>query len=71
MCLKEGRITQATMADHIQEHGGDWNEFRLGAIQSLCSNCHNSRKRYLRSLGYGQAIGQDGWPIDPNHPANK
>jgi hypothetical protein len=71
ICLAESRITPAVLADHVQSHHGDWNKFRLGKLQSLCSRCHNSRKRLEETLGFSSAIGRDGWPIDPRHPANR
>jgi hypothetical protein len=31
-CLKAGQVTPATVADHIEPHGGDWNKFRTSAL---------------------------------------
>ena len=45
MCLLDGKVAVAVVADHIVHHGGDWNQFWLGKLQSLCQNCHESRKR--------------------------
>ncbi|WP_208821389.1 HNH endonuclease [Bradyrhizobium neotropicale] len=70
-CLERGVITKATVADHVQPHKGDWNKFCLGELQSLCTDCHNSSKRYVELRGYRMDIGDDGWPLDPNHPANR
>jgi hypothetical protein len=62
----------ATVADHIQPHNGNWNEFWLGELQSLCAPCHSSTKRTMELRGYdASAIDDDGWPTDPRHPANK
>jgi 5-methylcytosine-specific restriction protein A len=66
-CLKAGRFTPATVADHIEPHGGDWNKFRTGRLQSLCKPCHDGkwasdRKRYRCD------IGEDGLPLDSRHP---
>jgi len=68
-CLKKGRVEPATIADHIRHHGGDWNEFMLGALQSLCAPCHSSTKHLEEIRGYDKTIGLDGWPTDPRHPA--
>ena len=38
-CLDIGRVTLATVADHIVAHGGDWKRFLLGELQSLCASC--------------------------------
>jgi len=39
-------------------------------LRSLCADCH-SRVRFDQARGYSKAIGNDGWPIDPNHPPNR
>ena len=47
-CQKEGRLTPATVVDHIVPHRGDqqlfWDE---GNWQALCKGCHN------RKTGHG------------------
>ena len=68
MCLAEGRVTAAQCVDHVTPHKGDWNSFRLGALQSLCFACHNSVKKLIENRGYDPAIGVDGMPLDPRHP---
>jgi 5-methylcytosine-specific restriction endonuclease McrA len=70
MCLARGVTTPATIADHVVSHGGDWNAFILGELQSLCEPCHNSLKRRLDQDGFVSDVDDDGWPIDPRHPAN-
>lgn len=70
-CAKAGRITPATVADHIEAHKGDWNKFRLGKLQSLCADCHK-RKWADDAHGYiSNMIGDDGFPLDKRHPFNK
>jgi 5-methylcytosine-specific restriction enzyme A len=68
-CLKTGRVTAATVADHNPPHGGVWNAFRLGPLQSLCVD-HHKRKWADDAHGYSCTIGDDGFPVDPNHPFN-
>jgi hypothetical protein len=34
------------VVDHIEPHKGDWNKFRLGAVQSLCRKCPASLKAF-------------------------
>jgi hypothetical protein len=68
MCLRQGKVTAATCADHIEPHHGDPNKFILGALQSLCTACHSGRKQSIEKRGYDTAVGIDGWPLDPNHP---
>jgi len=67
-CLQEGRLTPASVADHVEPHGGDYTKFRLGKLQSLCASCHSSTKAIVEKRGYDPAIGADGMPLDPRHP---
>lgn len=68
LCTLDGKTSIATIADHIEPHKGDWNKFVLGALQSLCSNCHESRKKIIEARGYDTTIGKDGYPLDRRHP---
>jgi 5-methylcytosine-specific restriction endonuclease McrA len=67
-CLDVGRVTPATVADHVVAHGGDWNRFLLGKLQSLCASCHSGAKQFEEVHGYYPDIGLDGFPLDPRHP---
>lgn len=66
MCLEDGRLTPASVADHVKAHKG--NEelfFDLRNLASLCAPHHNSVKQSEERRG--QAIkprGADGWPLD-------
>jgi 5-methylcytosine-specific restriction protein A len=71
MCGARGVVTPATVVDHVKPHKGDWNLFALGELQSLCKPCHDSPKRAFELRGYSGDVGNDGWPTDPNHPANR
>lgn len=44
-CQELGRITAATIADHIEPHRGDRTAFWQGKLQSLCGPCHSSVKQ--------------------------
>ena len=82
MCLDAGRVTVATVVDHVTPHKGDEALFYAPAnLQSLCDaipfRCHSRVKqgeeRHAEGderRGYSTAIGADGYPIDPQHPAN-
>jgi hypothetical protein len=67
-CLREGRVTAARVCDHVEPHHGDVNKFWLGKLQSLCRNCHESRKKFRELNGYDRDVGADGLPLDPRHP---
>ena len=70
MCLADGVVAPATIADHIVPQHGDVRAFWLGALQSLCDAHHKSTKAQLERKGYVEEIRADGWPVDPLHPAN-
>ena len=70
ICEAEGRITPATVADHIESHRGDYTVFVRGALRSLCAACHDNLQGFTHKP-YSSAIGADGFPLDKNHPFNR
>jgi 5-methylcytosine-specific restriction endonuclease McrA len=71
-CLEVGRVTVATVADHIEPHRGNYELFRLGKLRSLCAECHNSLDATNRSPVRSRfAVRVDGTPSDPRHPWNR
>lgn len=75
MCAAAGRVTVATVADHIRPHRGDRAVFMDPSnLQSLCDEkpwlCHSSLKQREERHGFSGAVNADGWPIDPRHRAN-
>src|SRR6266478_5066398 len=68
MCLSEGRIVAARIADHVEPHHNDPHKFWTGALESLCAHCHENRKKLVERYGYDKTIGLDGLPTDPRHP---
>lgn len=68
---KQNQVVMATIADHVHPHRGDEDLFWHGELQSLCKQCHDSLKQQQEHKGYHNAIGVDGWPIDPQHPVNR
>jgi hypothetical protein len=69
---QRGLIVPAMIADHVEPHKGDYAKFAMGALQSLCYECHQADKRQSERMGYSTRIGVDGWPIDKeHHPAWK
>jgi 5-methylcytosine-specific restriction enzyme A len=71
MCEAEGRVTDATVCDHVHRHNDDWQSFVSGPFQSLCEQHHNTAKQREEHAGFSTAAGLDGWPTDPRHPANR
>jgi 5-methylcytosine-specific restriction endonuclease McrA len=71
LCLEAGRVTVATVADHIQPHRGNYQLFRLGKLRSLCAECHNALDANNRAPVRSRSpVRADGTPSDPNHPWN-
>ena len=67
-CRKQGRITQATVVDHIVPHKGDRTLFwRRSNWQPLCASCHSSHKQRVESSGKVVGCDVDGVPLDPSH----
>ena len=77
MCMAQGRVTAATVADHIVPHKGNYELFWNGELQSLCAFHHNKTKQRIERGGnskvvdveYSSACDVNGKPIDPNHPS--
>lgn len=71
-CADAGRVTAASVVDHIVPHKGDQNLFwDENNWQSLCKPCHDSLKQQEERRGYSSAVGLDGWPTDERHPVNR
>jgi 5-methylcytosine-specific restriction protein A len=70
-CREMGKTTAASQVDHITPCLDDPALQRdPNNLRSLCAPCH-APLRHAYARGYGTAIGLDGWPIDPRHPANR
>jgi 5-methylcytosine-specific restriction enzyme A len=72
MCKGEVIIKSANVVDHVVPHKKDlalfWDENNW---QPLCKHHHDSVKQQQEKRGYSTTISVLGWPIDPNHPANR
>ena len=69
MCYALGRVTVATIVDHIKPHRGNQVLFfDITNTQSLCDTHHSSDKQSEEIRGYSSRIGIDGWPVDGRHP---
>jgi len=75
-CGKLGRLTIATVCDHIIPHKGDMGLFYdYGNLQGLCTHCHAVKTAtddgaFGNSTGkpkVSKACGVDGLPLDPGH----
>ncbi len=71
LCEARGKITAATICDHVEPHGGDAGRFWAGPFQSLCKLCHDGAKAEQENTGKLRGANTEGNPLDPNHPWNK
>ena len=64
MCKAEGRVTEATVADHDPPHKGSVDAFWNGPLKSLCKPHHDSDKQRIENGGQPKPrYGADGWPL--------
>lgn len=72
LCTGQGKDhPRSPVCDHINDHKGDPALFfDLDNLRTLHKQCHDKERRLIDSRGYHSAIGDDGWPMDPRHPAN-
>lgn len=60
------------VVDHIVPHRGDLDLFWDRANwQTLCPDHHDIVKQREELRGFSNVRGADGWPLDPDHPANR
>jgi 5-methylcytosine-specific restriction enzyme A len=71
LCEQLGRVTAATVVDHVVPHRGDralfWDS---GNWQPLCKPCHDGAKARQERTGVLPGCDLDGVPADPHHPWN-
>jgi 5-methylcytosine-specific restriction protein A len=65
LCEKRGRVTPATVCNHVERHNGDPAKFWNGPFNSMCSDCHDvDQQRIERGGRARQSVDGDGWPIE-------
>lgn len=65
LCADVGRVTAATVADHVTPHKGDERLFYdYDNLQSLCKTCHDGPIQHMEAGTYRPPVGVDGWPIE-------
>lgn len=70
MCEEDGRVTAATVCDHVRPHKGDATLFWSGPFQSLCKLHHDATKQRAEARGYEPGSDASGQPRDPAHHWN-
>lgn len=71
--LKRGRKSpRSAVVHHLKPHKGDLDLFYdIDNLQSVCWTCHSGDIQSIESRGFDATIGEDGWPVDPNHPVGR
>ncbi len=71
LALPEPVLTLAVDVNHKVAHKGDLVLFfDPDNVESLCKKHHGKDVQQEEARGYSSAIGPDGYPLDPKHPAN-
>ena len=73
MCEAEGKITVATIVDHVIPHRGDPVLFNdVNNWQALCKQHHDHAKQRVDVHGYSNEVDPStGLYRDARHPSNK
>jgi 5-methylcytosine-specific restriction endonuclease McrA len=71
--VKNGRLhPRSAVVHHLTPHKGDLDLFYdIDNLQLVCWTCHSGDIQSIESKGFDTEIGDDGWPVDPNHPARR
>lgn len=69
--LKRNEVVAATVVHHVHQHNGSWALFIQGPFESVCKGCHDGEIQQEEAAGCSMQIGDDGWPVDPRHRANR
>ena len=71
--LKRGRSDpRSAVVHHLKAHKGDHDLFfDLDNLQSVCWACHSGDIQSIENRGFDVTIGEDGWPVDPQHIGNR
>lgn len=71
-CKLLGRSRPMQVANHKTPHRGDPWLFWHGPLESACFDCHNQMIQKAEAQGFRvDAVDDEGWPADPNHPFNR
>jgi len=69
-CYDRGEIVPATVAHHVNRHGGDRLKFFSGPFASSCKACHDQIEQIIEARGFEVGCDRDGRPIAADHPWN-
>jgi len=64
LCLAKGRVTPATIADHIRPIAVGGAIHDINNLQPVCAECHNEKTIRDQGKRVKPRIGLDGWPVE-------
>lgn len=71
-CTEPGCLRPACHVHHGTRHRGDGAKFwDRSTWRGLCAEHHNRDAQQRETRGYSNRLGNDGLPVDPNHPFNR
>lgn len=62
MCTAKGRVTPATIADHVTPLAAGGERDTLENLQPLCAECHTAKTLKDQGKRAKRRVGLDGWP---------
>lgn len=72
LLIGKGKAPDAPVAHHKRDHKGDLTLFLDPAnLIAVCKQCHDGPIQRQTHRGFVQGHGEDGRPIDPDHPWNR
>ncbi len=71
--LTSGRKSaRSAVVHHKEAHKGNHSLFfDQGNLEASCKRCHDGVLQSEEVRGYSLVKGENGWPTDPKHPANR
>lgn len=71
-CQRAGRLTAASVVDHVVPHRGDqalfWDSSNW---QPLCKPCHDGTKKEIENSGTERGCDAKGFPLSKSHHWNQ
>lgn len=62
MCREKGRVTPATIADHIVPLAQGGAAYDMANLQPVCADCHQDKTNADNGRRVKRRVGLDGWP---------
>ena len=64
LCLAKGRVTPATIADHVTPIAKGGAVYDITNMQPVCRGCHDAKTLRDQGKRVRPTIGVNGWPVE-------